>query len=30
MDSIRRRFGGSEKPPAPAKPAPLVIPPPLP
>jgi uncharacterized integral membrane protein len=30
MDAVRRRFGTSEKPPAPAKPAPLVIPPPLP
>jgi uncharacterized integral membrane protein len=30
MDAVRRRFGTSKKPPAPAKPAPLVIPPPLP
>jgi uncharacterized integral membrane protein len=30
MDAIRRRFGTSGKPPAPAEPAPLVIPPPVP
>jgi uncharacterized integral membrane protein len=30
MDTIRRRFGTSGKPPAPAEPSPLVIPPPVP
>jgi uncharacterized membrane-anchored protein YhcB (DUF1043 family) len=30
MDAIRRRFGTSNKPPAPAEPSPLVIPPPIP
>lgn len=30
MDTIRRRFGTSDKPQAPAQPAPLAIPPPVP
>jgi uncharacterized integral membrane protein len=30
MDAVRRRFGTSDKPPTPAEPAPLVIPPPIP
>ena len=30
MDAVRRRFGTTEKPPAPVEPTPLVIPPPVP